>query len=85
MISATNAFEKTEAAKSSRTITVSECAAALHKCENTIRKLMRKSVQNKRDGKPSPDDFPCAQIEEHGKYTIYETHFVEWGKKKGFF
>lgn len=85
MISASNAFEKTSAAKGSRTLTVQECAEILHKCSNTVRKLMRKSIQNKKDGCPSPDDFPCAQIEEHGKYTIYETNFVEWGKRKGFF
>lgn len=64
-------------------MTIDECAALLGRHRNTILKMARKTMENKRNGINDPEDFPAMQNEPHSPYTIFFNDLKIWCNRKG--
>lgn len=65
------------------TMTIDECAKLLGKHRNTILRMARKTLENKRNGICDADDFPAMQSEPHSPYTIFFSDLKIWCNRKG--
>lgn len=64
-------------------MTIEQCAKLLGKHRNTIVKMAKASVENKRNGISDPDDFPAMQTSPHSPYTIFFSDLKIWCNRKG--
>lgn len=64
-------------------MTIEQCAKLLGKHRNTISKLARASVENKRNGMNDPNDFPAMQTEPHSPYIIFFNDLKIWFNRMG--